>query len=180
MGSWFDIQRLPLDLREPENPQDLEASVSDVHRMLQELQSKGLSSDRVVLGGFSQGGTVSLLAGLSYHSRLAGIISISGWCANRQDVASWISPAARETPVLMCCGDGDPLVDFRLTKASSELLKKELADKLEALSPKRGIHQPLQEELQAVTMFMVNLFCWRGSCWHCSWLLSLLPPLPLP
>merc|ERR1719362_448957 len=156
MTSWFDIQHLPLNLREPENPQDIEASVSDVHRMLQDLESQGVSSDRVMLGGFSQGGTVSLLAGLSYQSRLAGVISISGWCANRQDVASWISPAARETPVLMCCGDGDPLVDFGLTKISSKLLKKELGDKLEALYPKRGIHQPVQEELRAVMTFLAK------------------------
>merc|ERR1712032_731109 len=130
MTSWFDIQRLPLDLREPEHPQDMEVSVSDVHKMLQELESKGVSADRVVLGGFSQGGTVSLQAGLSYHSKLAGIISISGWCANRQDVASWISPAARETPVLMCCGDGDPLSTSVLQRLLQRSSKKNLATKL--------------------------------------------------
>ena len=99
--SWFDIIKIPVDLPEPENPTGLDVSVASIHKMLGEIEAKGIAAENIVLGGFSQGGTLSLHAGLSYPKKLAGVISISGWCAIRNDVSSWISAAGKETPILM-------------------------------------------------------------------------------
>lgn len=155
MTSWFDIDSIPVCLSEPESPRDMEDSVSSVHQQLDTLEREGLPASSVLLGGFSQGGAVSLLAGLSYPKTLGGIVSISGWCTNRADVQSWISEAGKRAPVLMCCGDGDPVVDFSITKKSADLLKQALPESsLEVLCPKRAMHQPGQSEIAAVVDFM--------------------------
>merc|ERR1712194_930175 len=154
MTSWFDIVDIPVDLPEPENPKDIDVSVASVHKMLADIEDKGTPASSIVLGGFSQGGTVSLLAGLSYPKTLAGVILISGWCAKRENVASWISEAGKKTPVLMCCGNGDPVVDFNITDKSAQLLKAEMGDAIEIMSPKRGMHQPDPNELKAAKSFI--------------------------
>ena len=47
--------------------------------------SSGLSSDRIVLGGFSQGSAMALLTGLTRKGdNLAGIIALSGWLVMRE------------------------------------------------------------------------------------------------
>jgi len=152
--SWFDLKAIPVMVSEPENPKDMNASVASVHKMLDDLAQSETSADNIILGGFSQGGAVSLLAGLSYPKKLGGIISISGWCVNRADVKSWISEAGRTTPVLMCCGTGDPVVDIGITKTSAELLQDALGPTIQVMYPQRYMHQPNAEELRAVTAFM--------------------------
>merc|ERR1712196_353664 len=124
--------------------------------MLADIESKGVPAEAIVLGGFSQGGTISLAAGLSYPKTLGGIISISGWCANRANVTGWMSEAGKSTPTLMCCGNGDPVVGFDITKRSSELLKAVMGDKLQVLEPRRPMHQPDRSEIQATFSFMVE------------------------
>ena len=61
---------------------------------------------------------MSLLAGLSYKKRLAGIVSISGWAAYRSDLPDRVSEAAKSVPYLFTCGVGDPIVKHELTKES--------------------------------------------------------------
>lgn len=39
----------------------------------------GIPSNRILLGGFSQGGALALHAGLTYPEPLAGIMSLSCW-----------------------------------------------------------------------------------------------------
>lgn len=153
MTSWFDIQNIPVDFSEPENPRDLASSVASMHQMLHGIEKSGIAAENIVLGGFSQGGTVSLSAGLSYPKKLAGIICISGWCAVRTNV-DWISDAGRETPVLMTFGDSDPVVHFSITRTSADLLKEVLGGNFNAVCSKRGMHHPNQDERTAVISFM--------------------------
>eukprot|EP00931_Biecheleriopsis_adriatica_P007931 TRINITY_DN109173_c0_g1_i1.p1 TRINITY_DN109173_c0_g1~~TRINITY_DN109173_c0_g1_i1.p1 ORF type:complete len:207 (-),score=42.38 TRINITY_DN109173_c0_g1_i1:61-681(-) len=151
--SWFDIDDIPVRATEREPPKDIEESAKSIHGMLDQIEKEGTPAESIVLGGFSQGGTLSLLAGLSYPKRLAGVVSISGWCAKRSDM-SWVSEAAKQTPVLMCCGDGDPVVDFSVTKLSADLLREVLGDNITVLAPKRPMHQPSAAEDDATLKFM--------------------------
>lgn len=156
--AWFDIESMPVVCSEPEPPPGIEDSVRRVHEMLDDIVKGGVKAKYIVLGGFSQGGTMSLLAGLSYPEKLGGIISISGWCARRADVSTWISDAGKNTPVLMCFGDGDPVISYSITKMSSELLHEVLGEGLEILSDIRGTHMPVLDgpEMTRVFRFMTR------------------------
>jgi lysophospholipase-1 len=76
--SWFDI--LSFDITSKQDEPGMLQSVSAIHALIaSELESGNLeSSERVVLGGFSQGGTISLLAGLNSERKLGGIFVMSG------------------------------------------------------------------------------------------------------
>lgn len=40
---------------------------------------EGVPQDRIVLGGFSQGGAMTLLTGLTIPAKLGGLAILSGW-----------------------------------------------------------------------------------------------------
>merc|ERR1711862_654366 len=73
--SWFDLMTWPIDLAEPEGPAGMEETVKMIHAKIEELEREGIPANRVVLGGFSQGGTAALFAGLTCSKRLAGVVS---------------------------------------------------------------------------------------------------------
>ena len=82
MTSWFDMDRIPVT---PDgshaHEDDVLHTVSKIHGMLDDIQKKhpDLASDKIFVGGFSQGGAISTLAGLSYPRKLGGVVNFSGW-----------------------------------------------------------------------------------------------------
>lgn len=69
------------ELADEEDEDGLRRSVTYVESVLDGLTSKGIPSNRIVLGGFSQGCAMSLLTELSgrYSGRLAGIVGLMGY-----------------------------------------------------------------------------------------------------
>lgn len=49
-------------------------SVSHIHGLIAE-EEKSVPSDKIFVGGFSQGGAIALYSGLTYKNKLAGLIS---------------------------------------------------------------------------------------------------------
>jgi len=81
--SWFDMRKLPLGSGDqpPRHGCSLEqavASCSRVHAAIDLLVDEGIPPERIVVGGFSQGGAMSLLSALTYREKLGGIIVFSG------------------------------------------------------------------------------------------------------
>ena len=126
--SWMDLKSFPVDLTEPQAGSDFDATVASVHGMLEQIEADGTPAEQILIGGFSQGGATSLAAGLAYPRRLAGIVSISGWVAYREDFASRVHAANSAVPVLFTCGTADPVVDFSLTQRSGEMVSEVLGE----------------------------------------------------
>lgn len=49
------------------------------HSLVQAEIDAGISSERIVLGGFSQGAAISIFSGLTAKAKLAGIVALSGY-----------------------------------------------------------------------------------------------------
>lgn len=47
--------------------------------MVAEEEKAGIPSERVVIGGFSQGGALALYSALTMKKPLGGVMSLSGW-----------------------------------------------------------------------------------------------------
>jgi lysophospholipase-1 len=76
--SRFDIKSFGFDSSEDEK--GMLATMSSINALVSaELSSTDLDASRIVLGGFSQGATMSLLTGLSSERKLAGVVALSGW-----------------------------------------------------------------------------------------------------
>ena len=54
-------------------------SITLIQGLIQDEIESGVDPSHIVLGGFSQGAAMSLLAGLTSDYMLAGIACLSGW-----------------------------------------------------------------------------------------------------
>jgi len=97
MPGWFDLYDWPIGVGVKDDNSGLTQSVGLVNDALEKLEKeKGIGRDRVVVGGFSQGGAVALLSAYSQvgtktnregndastcsaSSSFAGCVSLSGW-----------------------------------------------------------------------------------------------------
>jgi len=60
--------------------------------LLEEQPEKGFPSTQTFLGGFSQGCLMSVEVGLRYPERLAGILGISGYVCDPEQLIKELSP----------------------------------------------------------------------------------------
>lgn len=157
MPSWYDITGL--DERSNENCAGLEASVARLEQILQtEHDATGLSYNRMVLAGFSQGGALSLFAGLQQQPQrgLAGVVCLSGYLPAAKKFR--IAPGCEGTPVFHGHGQQDMLVPFAMGKKSADTVQTEHGATNYTLKayPKLG-HTVDQTELQDVLTFLQSI-----------------------
>jgi phospholipase/carboxylesterase len=91
--------------------------------LLDGLRAKNIPADQITLGGFSQGCLMSIETGLRYPHRLAGIVGISGWVFELENLVRDITPAARSQRLLITHGHYDPLLPFAEVKQQAHALK---------------------------------------------------------
>lgn len=121
MRAWYDIMRIDgLDRQVDEA--GILASTSAVKQLIHRENQRGISSDRIVLAGFSQGGAMAYSAGLTYPERLAGIIALSAYLPAPSLLAPESLLANRHTPIFAGHGTEDDVVPLQLgLKASKQL-----------------------------------------------------------
>lgn len=100
--AWYELP--------PRHEAGILESRSRLHRLLDRLATVGIPPERTVVSGFSQGGVVTLDAGLRYPKRLAGLVALSGYLFAPERLAAEIAPAQRETPVFVAHGLHDEVV----------------------------------------------------------------------
>lgn len=114
--SWFDY------------PDNMAPGILRSRKLLFELlaglQIKGFAPRDVTLGGFSQGGLMTMDVGLRYPHRLAGLVDISGWVFEIEQLLKELSPVAREQRLLISHGPFDPVIPFEPVKEQARALKK--------------------------------------------------------
>jgi lysophospholipase-1 len=57
----------------------MQESAKSIGQLIAKEIDDGMDPGRVLLGGFSQGATMSLLTGLTLEKKLAGLVVLSGW-----------------------------------------------------------------------------------------------------
>lgn len=120
MNSWFDLRTL--DITGPEDEPGIAAATQLVHSLIDSEVQAGIAHERIVLGGFSQGGALALYAGLTQPQRLGGIVGFSCWLPlHKSFPAARLAPVA--TPVFQCHGDCDPVVPYKMGQMTASILK---------------------------------------------------------
>ncbi|GAB6033484.1 acyl-protein thioesterase [Chamberlinius hualienensis] len=121
MPSWFDLYSL--DVSAPEDAEGIKRAANCIHQLIDQEEKNGIQSNRIILGGFSQGGALALYSALRFQKPLAGITVLSSWVPLHKDFPD-AAIGNRDTPLLQCHGDSDPLVPPQLGQMASEILKK--------------------------------------------------------
>lgn len=88
-------------------------------------QAKQFPTEKTFMLGFSQGCVMTLEIALCYPKLLAGLIGISGYISEWEDVQYRISRVAKQQRILVSHGIMDPVLPFDQAKEQMQQLKKE-------------------------------------------------------
>lgn len=121
MRAWYDI--LEQDLVRREDEAGLRASQLQIEALIEAEKARGISADRIVLAGFSQGCAMTLQTGLRYPEKLAGLMCLSGYLPLRETVPAERSAANQQTPIFMAHGRMDPVVVIERAEKSRDILR---------------------------------------------------------
>ena len=122
MRGWYDLTSL--DANKKEDLDGLDESSDLITALIHQEVARGIPADQILLGGFSQGGALSLYLGLRYPSRLAGIVGLSTYLPEASRVRAERSEANRNTRVFMGHGLHDPMVSVQFGDSSRQLLEE--------------------------------------------------------
>jgi phospholipase/carboxylesterase len=134
----------------------LEESLGLVDEFLDGLpQIVGAAPGRIVLGGFSQGGTMSLAYALSRPHAVAAALNFSGFLAASVDLDETGSTPPR-TPIFWGHGTGDPAIPLALAERGRNRLRRAGA-RLLTRDYRIGHWIAAEEVAEAVAMVEENL-----------------------
>ncbi len=153
MPAWFDVY--DLDFLSKEDEVGIVASEKQIQHLIEQEKAEGVPTDRIVLGGFSQGGAMDLQVGLRFKERLGGLIVLSAYLPLAQSLAEQRSSHNQNIPIFMAHGLFDPVVPLMLGERSKEKLQL-LGYTLEWKTYPTQ-HTVVSEEIQAVGEFLTRI-----------------------
>ncbi|TFJ84850.1 hypothetical protein NSK_003882 [Nannochloropsis salina CCMP1776] len=155
MPGWFDINGL--DESSPEDRAGFEEAKQRIARIVQGEVEAGVPADKIVLGGFSQGGAVTLHLALRSEVRLGGAVILSGWLPLKADYPAALTEVGKAMPYFHGHGDADGIVRHQWGQHSAEKLK-ELGLNY-TFKTYRGLdHGATPEEMKDAVAFMKEIF----------------------
>jgi lysophospholipase-2 len=123
--AWFDI--LGLDASSPEDRNGIISCCAHLESIIQSELGRGVSADRIVLGGFSQGGAAALSVALRTSYRIAGCAALSAWLPLRDSYPHELGLAFQNNmPIFQAHGNSDEArsTHFLIANLTSELLSQ--------------------------------------------------------
>jgi predicted esterase len=123
--AWYDIYTLDEKDSREDQP-GLESAVKMIEQLLEGEERLGIPRDRIFVGGFSQGGAVSIFSSLisTPPLRIAGIIALSAYMPCRKYVKEQLAgKLSRHSPIFLGHGTSDYLVQYSWHVSSAKFLK---------------------------------------------------------
>lgn len=121
MRAWYDIAGI--DRHSKQDEAGIRESDAIVRALIGREKERGISAERIVLAGFSQGGAIALYSGTRYPERIAGIMGLSCYMLLAQKFDTERSQANHTTPIFLAHGTQDPVVHPMLGEETRQLLE---------------------------------------------------------
>jgi phospholipase/carboxylesterase len=121
MPAWYDIYGvIPVN---QEDEAGIKTTQHYIDALIQTEIDRGISSDRIVLAGFSQGGAIALHTALRYPHRLAGVLALSTYLPLHFKLSTEAHAANKNIPIFMAHGIFDDVISLDMSKLSRNLLQ---------------------------------------------------------
>ncbi|MCX7559544.1 dienelactone hydrolase family protein [Sulfitobacter sp. F26204] len=156
---WPDSFLAPL----PNNEPGLSSALAVIENIAQQLGKEGISPDRTVVLGFSQGACLALEYAARAGTRFAGVAGLSGGLVGTKDGTGTRQQALYNhvekefvydgrmdgTPVLLGCHERDPHIPLARVKTTQKSFSDMGADVTTQIYPGEG-HGIVEEEIKAL------------------------------
>lgn len=151
MRAWYDV--VDADLESQQDLSGIATSLQAVLALIETEYAQGTPYDKILVGGFSQGGVVALLAALHAPKPLAAAFCLSGYLPRG---ALPESTRNQKTAVFIAHGSDDDLVPLSLAKqACADLAGMGLTLTCHEYSM---AHQVCKEELRALREWLALVY----------------------
>ena len=120
MPAWYDI--LAMDIDRKVDTDQLKKSANLVAALVEAEIDRGVPSENIIIGGFSQGGAVAYELALSYPKPLGGLFALSTYFATADTIS--LSEANSNLPIFVAHGSFDPVVAETLGQAAVKRLQE--------------------------------------------------------
>jgi phospholipase/carboxylesterase len=108
MNAWYDIKSMDMNGRADEA--GVIDSSAKIEALIKAEMAKGIGAEKIVLAGFSQGGVIALHLSTRFEHKLAGVMGLSTYMCQPQNLAAQKHSANQQTPFFMAHGQMDDMV----------------------------------------------------------------------
>ena len=154
MPAWYDISEAQIDSQQDEA--GIRKSQQAILALINREIENGISSDKIILAGFSQGGAIALHTGLRYEKPLAGIMGLSTYLPLAYSVEKERHQANQKTPIFLAHGGYDQIVPFQLASNTQVALNQ--LDYSTELNKYEMEHSICVEEVDAISNWINQCF----------------------
>ena len=123
MRSWYDI-RSP-DIASDQDEQGIRQSQQRINGLIEEQIAQGITSENIVLAGFSQGGVIALQTALRFPHKLAGVMALSTYLALADSLAAEKTAVNQTIPIFLAHGKQDPVIQIQWAYQTHSALIRE-------------------------------------------------------
>jgi len=120
MPAWYDILEMQIDRRV--DVEQLMVSAKAISALIERELERGISSQRILLAGFSQGGAVAYQVSLSYPKPLGGLLAMSTYFATGDRIVT--DSANDKLSIEIHHGLYDPVVPEELGRKAVQRLEE--------------------------------------------------------
>ncbi len=150
--TWYPFSFLsPVEQNEPA----LTSALGVIGSLLEMLDREGVSADRVVLMGFSQGACLSQEFAARHARRYAAIVGLSGGLIGPPGAPRTYAGSFGGTPVFLGCSDMDPHIPLERVHESADVFRRMGAEVDARIYPRMG-HTVNADEIAAVSALLVD------------------------
>ncbi len=121
MRAWYDVFGFAPGSREDEA--GIHQSQAYIESLISKEIARGISANRIVLAGFSQGGAVALQTALRHKQALGGVMALSTYLPLKASLEKEKSVLNAHIPIFMAHGTADNVITFSTNHLSVEVLK---------------------------------------------------------
>lgn len=145
-NAWYPYSFLqPVEKNEP----GLSSGLQLMFDMISDLENEGVSKEKIILLGFSQGACLATEFIARHPAKYGGLIALSGGLIGSEIQTDHYSGDLDGTPYFVGCSDVDPHVPAERVEASVEVLKKLGSTVTKKIYPGMG-HTVNQDEIEHI------------------------------
>ena len=153
MRAWYDLYDLSFENDEDEL--GMERSSLSINKLIEDQISFGIPSEKIIIGGFSQGAAMSFYLGLKYPKKLGGIAALSGYLPLKESLSDSIKGKLANMPIFMAHGLYDNVIDIQIADNSFKKLLKKF-NSISFLKYPMG-HEVCEKEIDDLSIFFNQL-----------------------
>lgn len=150
--TWYPYSFLqPTERNEP----GLSSGLQVIFDIVSDLENEGVSRDKIILLGFSQGACLATEFVARHPTRYGGLIALSGGLIGESIQKDKYEGDLGGTPYFVGCSDVDPHIPVERVDESVEVLRKLGADVTKKIYPGMG-HTINQDEIDHIKKILVS------------------------